>query len=68
MELSPLAGIGIGRDPAAAMSAANAALAVGDAEAIRKSSVEFESVFLSAMLAPMARSRGSGHATGGFVA
>ena len=53
MELSALASLGIGRDSSAAMSAANAAVASGDADAIRQSSVEFESVFLSAMLAPM---------------
>jgi Rod binding domain-containing protein len=53
MDLSALASLSIGRDPAGAMSAANAAVASGDVEAIRQSSVEFESVFLSAMLAPM---------------
>ena len=53
MELSALANLGIGRDPSAAMSAASAAVAPGDIQSMRQSSVEFESVFLSAMLAPM---------------
>ncbi len=53
MELSALATLGIGADSSAAMGAANAAVASGDLKAMRQSSVEFESVFLSAMLAPM---------------
>jgi Rod binding domain-containing protein len=54
MELSALASLAsLGRDPSDAMSAANAAAASGDKRAMQQSSVEFESVFLSAMLAPM---------------
>jgi Rod binding domain-containing protein len=53
MELSSLATLGLARDPAAALDAATMAAKSGNHDKIRESSVEFESVFLAAMLAPM---------------
>jgi flagellar protein FlgJ len=53
MELSSLAALGLARDPAAALDRTAAAARSGNYDAIRESSVEFESVFLAAMLAPM---------------
>ena len=53
MELSAVAALGLARDPSAAIGAASTAVSTGNLAATRESSVEFESVFLSAMLAPM---------------
>jgi Rod binding domain-containing protein len=53
MELSPLATLGLARDPTAALDAAAMAAKSGSHARIRETSVEFESVFLAAMLAPM---------------
>jgi Rod binding domain-containing protein len=53
MQLDSLASFGLARDPSAAFDAATLAAKSGNHDRIRESSVEFESVFLSAMLAPM---------------